>query len=99
AGFIDLFSRHVVGFTGVALSGAVLVGLIGTWLALGRAGEHGPLALDNLRAVEVAVFGVMGLFFAYWQFSLLTATPFPIGDPLPADVLARQRQYYVLAAA
>jgi tRNA A-37 threonylcarbamoyl transferase component Bud32 len=99
AGFIDLFSRPVVGATGVYLSGAVLVGLIGTWYALGRTGAGEPRSLDGLRAVEVAVFGVMGLFFAYWQFSLLTATPFPTGDRMPADVMARQQQYYVLAAA
>jgi serine/threonine-protein kinase len=99
-GFIDLFSRAVVGVIGVALSGAVLSGLIGTAAVLRRAGHPTPLSQDALRVVEVAVFGVMGLFFAYWQFVLLTAPPHAaVNHTIPADAAARQEEYYVLAAA
>ena len=98
-GFIELFSRAVVGVSGVALSGAVLVGLIATAAALRRAGNPVPLSQDALRVVEVAVFGVMGLFFAYWQFVLLTATPYATAEKVSPEVVARQEEYYVLAAA
>ncbi len=96
-GFIDLFSRKVVGVSGIGLSGGVLSGLLMTGLFLRP--RPRPPAFDTLRAVEVAVFGVMALFFAYWQFSLLIATPFPGGANLTPDVIARQEQYFVLAAA
>jgi serine/threonine-protein kinase len=100
-GFIELFSRYVVGASGIALSGTVLVGLVGTAVVLRRVERPAPLSQDTLRVVEVAVFGVLGLFFAYWQFSLLTAGAHKgrIVFLLPDEYVAREEQYYVLAAA
>jgi tRNA A-37 threonylcarbamoyl transferase component Bud32 len=95
-GFIELFARPVVGWTGVFLSGAVfalLLAVAGLLAKLDRVPEVG------LRVLEIAVFGAMGLFFAYWSFALLTA------DILRADPISdgpsayRQEQYAVLAAA
>lgn len=99
-GFIELFSRQVVGMAGITLTGLVLLGLMGTAIALRRVGKLKPLDHDTLRAVELGIFGVMGLFFAYWQFSLLTAeVKYAVERSLPEDVTARQEEYYVLAAS
>lgn len=70
--FIDLFGRETVGWTGLVLSSAALAGLVGAAVYLSR---RPHLSGDALRAMEVAIFGIMGLFFAYWQYQVLTAEP------------------------
>ncbi len=88
--FIDLFGRDTVGWAGLVLSAVTLGGLGGTALFLYRRRD---LDEDALRVLEVAVFGVMALFFAYWQFTVLTAVPIQ-----PAAAV-RAEQTGVLAAA
>lgn len=88
--FIELFGRQTVGWSGLVLSALVLVGLLGTALYLTR--NPDPTEA-TLRVLEVAVFGVMALFFGYWQFAVLTAAP-PAG--YDSD---RHEQMAVLAAA
>jgi serine/threonine-protein kinase len=70
--FIDLFDYQVVGPVGVALGGVVLTSLaaIGGWMF-----RRGPFPERWLRVLEVAVFGQMALYFAYWQFNVQTASP------------------------
>ncbi len=70
--FIPLFGLETVGWGGLGLSVFTLCGLIGTASYLARQDE---VPEHLLRVLEVAVFGVMGLFFAYWQFLVLSATP------------------------
>jgi eukaryotic-like serine/threonine-protein kinase len=96
SGFIELFGRPVVGWTGVFLSGSVFALLLAVAAALWRIPSVPEV---GLRVLEIAVFGAMGVFFAYWSFALLTA------DILRADAIFdgpsayRQEQYAVLAAA
>lgn len=96
SGFIELFGRPVVGWTGVFLSGSVFALLLAVASALWRIPSVPEV---GLRVLEIAIFGAMGLFFAYWSFALLTA------DILRADIMTdgvgafRQEQYAVLAAA
>jgi eukaryotic-like serine/threonine-protein kinase len=88
--FIEIFSYAAVGWTGTVLAGVVLVGLLATGTVLARL-PHAP-SVNTLRALEIAIFGVMGLVFAYWQYALLTYAPtrgFEGG---------RHEQSYVLAA-
>ena len=70
--FIDLFGRQTVGTAGLAL-GAVTVAA----LAAAAGGLFGVPGWDeqSLRVTEITVFGLMAVFFAYWQFMVLTATP------------------------
>ena len=76
--FIPLFGRDTVGWGGLALSAFTLCGLVATASYLARKDE---VPEHTLRVLEVAVFGVMGLFFAYWQFLVLSATPHqPVGE-------------------
>ncbi len=89
--FIEPFGRAAVGWTGFVLSGTVLVGLVATGIVLFRIKP--PPAVITLRVLEIAVFGVMGIFFAYWQYALLTYFP---GKGFEGD---RHEQSYVLAAA
>jgi serine/threonine-protein kinase len=89
--FIEIFSRTVVGWTGVVLSGVVLIGLLATGSVLFRIREA-PEG-NTLRVLELAVFGTMGLFFAYWQYALLTFSPKAL------FVNDSHEQSYVLAAA
>ena len=70
--FIPLFGRATVGWTGLVLSAVTLAGLGTTAAFLYRRRD---LAEDGLRVLEVSVFGVMAMFFAYWQFQVLTAVP------------------------
>jgi serine/threonine-protein kinase len=70
--FIELFGLTTVGWPGLVLSAAVLVGLVTMAHVLRRARD---LDEQTLRVLEVALFGGMALFFAYWQFQVLTATP------------------------
>jgi serine/threonine-protein kinase len=86
---IELFGRATVGRAGLVLSVATLCGLGATAAVLSRRRD---LHEDALRVLEVAVFGVMALFFAYWQFTVLTAVP-------PQPDAFRTEQTGVLAAA
>jgi serine/threonine-protein kinase len=70
--FVELFGRETIGWTGVVLSGVVLLGLGATAAYLFRVP---PLPVPTLRVIEVATFGTMSLFFAYWQFTVLTGMP------------------------
>jgi tRNA A-37 threonylcarbamoyl transferase component Bud32 len=70
--FIDLFGYRVVGPVGAAVGGAVLVVLAVIGVAMFR---YGPLPERWLRVLELAVFGQLALFFAYWQFAVQTARP------------------------
>ncbi|QEL20991.1 serine/threonine-protein kinase [Limnoglobus roseus] len=94
-GFIELFGRPVVGWTGVILSGTVVAIQLGVAVGLWRLRS---VPETGLRVVEIAVFGAMGLFFAYWSFALLTADILYGSLESPPDVAARQEQYSVLAA-
>jgi serine/threonine-protein kinase len=95
-GFIELFGRPVVGWTGVFLSGAVFLLLISVAVAMGRIRR---LPEVGLRVVEIAVFGAMGMFFAYWSFSLLTAEVLRANPTVDGSAAFRQEQYSILAAA
>ncbi len=68
--FIELFGKATLGWSGVILAGVVLTALAATAAAMFRAG---PFPERWLRVLEVAIFGQLSLFFAYWQFSILTA--------------------------
>jgi serine/threonine-protein kinase len=70
--FIELFGHNTIGWMGVALGAAVLVFLGGMSAAMS---VTGPYPVRWLRVLEVAAFGSMSLYFAYWQFSVLTAYP------------------------
>ncbi len=94
-GFIELFGRPVVGWTGVVLSGAV----VGTLLTVAAGLWRVPKVPEvGLRVIEIAIFGTMGLFFAYWSFALLTADILSASLDLPQPIAFRQEQYSVLAA-
>ena len=68
--FIELFGRDTVGWTGVVLSAITLVGLGGMATFL----TFSPILPEKtLRVLEVGIFGVMGLFFAYWQYQVLAS--------------------------
>ena len=95
-GFIELFARPVVGWTGIVLSGAVFAALIVTATALRMCRD---LPENALRVFEIAIFGAMGLFFAYWQFALLTSDLLRVAGLRDDPNLFRQEQYSVLAAA
>jgi len=70
--FIELFGRQTVGRAGLGLSVVTLVVLLTTAALLHR---YRGLAEHWLRVAEVTTFGTMALFFAYWQFVVLTAAP------------------------
>ena len=55
--------------------------------------RYGPFPERWLRVLEVAIFGQLSLFFAYWQFSILTASPDTGYEGL------RHEQAFVLAAS
>ena len=71
--FIEPLGHNTVGIVGQALSGLTLLGLLCVAVFLVR---HREIGEPLLRALEVGVFGMMGLCFAYWQFMVLTADPF-----------------------
>ncbi len=95
-GYIELFSRPVVGWTGVFLSGAIIVLFTVVAGILWRV-SHIPLV--GLRVLEITIFGAMGIFFAYWSFALLTAEN--LGAPMGLDdqAIERQEEYTLMAAA
>lgn len=87
---IQVFGREALGRSGLAVCLGMLAVLLGTAWFLSRV--HG-LSLDALRAVELAVFGGMAVFFAYWQFQVLS------GVNNDADQTHQQEQTALLAAA
>lgn len=70
--FIELFGRTTIGWTGLALTLITLLGLLGIAYFLTR---EIIVVSAQLRLLEVVVFGSMALYFAYWHFNVLTATP------------------------
>ncbi len=69
---VPMFGYNSVGVVGAALGGGVLVSLaVIAWLMFRK-----PVLSERaLRVLEVAVFGQLALFFAYWQFQVQTAGP------------------------
>ena len=88
--FIELFGKATLGWSGVILCGVVLVTLSVTSAVMFR---YSPFPERWLRVLEVAVFGQLSLFFAYWQFAILTASPDTGYEGL------RHEQAFVLAAS
>lgn len=88
--FIELFGKSTLGWSGVIVAGVVVLALASTAGAMFR---HGPFPESWLRVLEVAIFGQLSLFFAYWQFSILTANPERGFDG------TRHEQAFVLAAS
>lgn len=69
---VPMFGYNSVGVVGAALGGGVLASLsVIAWLMFRK-----PVLSERaLRVLEVAVFGQLALFFAYWQFTVQTAGP------------------------
>jgi len=88
--FIELFGQSTLGWSGVIVAGVVVLALASTAGAMFR---RGPFPESWLRVLEVAIFGQLSLFFAYWQFSILTANPERGFDG------SRHEQAFVLAAS
>ena len=88
--FIELFGKSTLGWSGVTVAGVVVLALACTAGAMFR---RGPFPESWLRVLEVAIFGQLSLFFAYWQFSILTANPERGFDG------TRHEQAFVLAAS
>jgi serine/threonine-protein kinase len=70
--FIELFGHGTIGWMGVGLGAIVLLFLGGMSVTMSF---YGPYPVRWLRVLEVAAFGMMSMYFAYWQFSVLTAYP------------------------
>ncbi len=87
--FIELYGSDIIGKTGVGLCAFTIMGLLGVAIWLSR--KATPTEA-TLRVLEIAVFGVMALFFAYWQFAVLTA------DPARGFEGDRHERTFVLAA-
>ncbi len=88
--FIELFGRQTVGWPGLILSAGTLVWLVGIGSVLST---RKALPEQILRAMEIAVFGMMAVCLGYWQFSVLTAYP------LNGFEGVRHEQVSVLAAS
>jgi tRNA A-37 threonylcarbamoyl transferase component Bud32 len=69
---VPMFGHTAVGSVGAALGGGVLVSLASIAVVMFR---RPSLNERTLRVLEVAVFGQLALFFAYWQFTVQTAGP------------------------
>jgi len=70
--FIDIFGRETIGWTGLVLMALTLAGLLS---AAGFLTYAERLDENVLRVFEIAIFGSMGLTFAYWHFEVQTAIP------------------------
>ncbi len=69
---VPMFGYTAVGPVGAALGGGVLISLA----VIGGLMFRPPILSERmLRVLEVAVFGQLALFFAYWQFVVQTAMP------------------------
>ncbi len=95
-GLIELFARPVVGLTGVFLSGSVFALLAAVAVTLWRIASVPEV---GLRVLEIAVFGAMGVCFAYWSFALLTADILRADPTFDSPAAIRLEQYTLLAAA
>lgn len=98
---VAMFGYDTVGVVGAALGGGVLITLTGISVLMFR---HPKLSERTLRVLEVAVFGELALFFAYWQFVVQTPVPdaaYRMADRTDVlrDLLTRSEQSQVLAAA
>jgi tRNA A-37 threonylcarbamoyl transferase component Bud32 len=69
--FVAVVGLDVVGWPGLALSAGTLGGLVALAGVLARLRRRVP-GETALRALEIGVFGVMGVCVAYWQFVVLT---------------------------
>ena len=87
-----VFGKDALGRVGLVVCLVTLAGLLGTAVFLSR--PRG-LSLAAMRAVELAVFGGMAIFFAYWQFQVLTG----VGEAADGPDKQRAEQTAVLAAA
>jgi serine/threonine-protein kinase len=98
---VELFGRRVVGPVGATLGGVVLGSLAAISILMFR---RPRLPERTLRVLEVAVFGQLALFFAYWQFTVQTGIDEGVmlvterGEGV-RELLAKQEQSRVLAAA
>ena len=98
--FVAVVGWNTVGWPGLALSAGTLAGLVVTAGVLARLRRRIP-GETALRALEIGVFGVMGVCVAYWQFVVLTAVLGPQLTALELPVASRQEPEAspVLAAA
>jgi tRNA A-37 threonylcarbamoyl transferase component Bud32 len=69
---VPMFGYMAVGAVGATLGGGVVVSLAAIAVLMFR---RPVLSERMLRVLEVAVFGMLALFFAYWQFVVQTAGP------------------------
>ena len=98
---VPMFGYDTVGVVGASLGGGVLLSLAGISVLMFR---HPFLSERTLRVLEVAVFGELAMFFAYWQFVVQTPTPdaaYRLADRLEGlrELIERNEQAQVLAAA
>ena len=98
--FIELFGRSAVGRSGLGLSIVTFTTLLSF---AGFLYFYRDSSENLLRVVEIAIFGMMALFFAYWQFSVLTASP-PFGfqgnaNEQMSELARKHEQMATLAAA
>lgn len=98
---VTMFGYDTVGVVGAALGGGVLISLTGISVLMFR---RPNLSERTLRVLEVAVFGELALFFAYWQFVVQTPAAddaYRMADrtDVMRDFLVRSEQSQVLAAA
>jgi tRNA A-37 threonylcarbamoyl transferase component Bud32 len=93
--FIQMLGRETVGWTGFVLASTTLILLAGTAGFLLRK-KH--LEETWLRVLELGVFGMMAVCFAYWQFAVLTALPVNAVNE-PSELWPAIEQAYVLAAS
>ena len=98
---VEMFGFRAVGPVGATLGGVVF----GSLAAIAAVMFRRPnLPERTLRVLEVAVFGQLALFFAYWQFVVQTAAPEDLmrvaerGEGV-RELVARHEQSRVLAAA
>lgn len=98
---VPMFGYDTVGVVGASLGGGVLLSLAGISVLMFR---HPLLSERTLRVLEVAVFGELAMFFAYWQFVVQTPTPdaaYRMAERVEGvrELLERNEQAQVLAAA
>jgi serine/threonine-protein kinase len=89
SGRAPLFSRAVVGATGLALCGVTTAAFLAGAAALSR---RTPWPLPVLRALELLLFGLATLFSAYWQWVVQSGPP-------PGGLGPEGLRYYTLAGS
>jgi eukaryotic-like serine/threonine-protein kinase len=70
--FIELFGRATVGWGGLVLCAITWTSLLVAAIFLKI---RTTITFQSLRTMEVAIFGTLALFFAYWSYQVLTAFP------------------------